>query len=149
MSLFLKVKLEKIIKQILEKLLNKETKILWQNPGFDEYHSIKYIITLLDRSISLYIPNSDIDSDFIRNMYILKNMIYIVEIDNCFKNVSAIRGGISDNRRTYGENFCNIAWEDPLTFNYWNLPPNSFDILFSKEPVRLEIMKDDAIIIKL
>ena len=121
------------------------SKVLIQNPGKNG-NIIKYIIDSFNKGLYKVIPNSSQQNTYRRSGWIRKHILYIV--DEHPINAIWIRGSINDENRVYGYQFTNFKVANPLTFNYWNLPEKSFDIIISENPVRLEMLKDNGIIIK-
>ena len=113
---------------------NRNLKVLIQNPG--NTNAIRYAVTLLDYGLKSQIPNSKYNNtDLDRKLFIYKHMIWIVESNRL--NTIYIRNNISepwhckagsiDQARGYYD--VHLEYEDTLTFNYWNFPPKTFDVL--------------------
>jgi hypothetical protein len=109
-------------------------------------------VTNLDNGLKDKIPNKG-NKDVLRKKHIYRKIIWIVEENRI--NSIFIRNNVSepclkaikyDQCKTYD---INIAYENPETFNYWNFPPQTFDMLISTNPVRLEMLKETGIIIKI
>ena len=125
-------------------------KVLIQNPG--KSNVIREIMTKFNYGLSDIIKNTfPGDRDTKRKEYIYKHIIWIVE-SNRF-NTIYIRNNVSEpcKKRIQYEQArsfnINVAYKDPLTFNYWKFPPKTFDIIISPNPVRLEMLKEEGTII--
>ena len=129
---------------------DKSSKILIQNPG--STNAIRFAVTMLDYGLKEQIPSTYYGNrDTKRKLYIYKHMIWIVESN--VLNTIYIRNNVSEPCRhkpqyeqvkSYN---LNLAYEDPLTFNYWKFPAGTFDVIISPNPVRLEMLKEDGIIL--
>jgi len=124
-------------------------KVLIQNPG--KTNTIRWTVQQFDNGLKEQIPNKH-NKDVKRKLHIYKKIIWIVEEDKF--NSIFIRNNVSepctkankyDQCRTYN---INIAYENPETFYYWNFLPQTFDIIISPNPVRLDMLKENGIIIK-
>ena len=129
---------------------NKDLKVLIQNPG--KTNAIRYAVTMLDYGLKIQIPNAICNNaDTKRKRHIYKYNIWIVEVNRV--NSIFIRNNVSEpcrNKPQYEQTRMyepHLAYKDPLTFNYWNFPIATFDVLISNNPVRLEMLKDNGIII--
>jgi len=148
LSIFINMEFNDDILKIFSSL---DAKILFQNPGKSPL--LKIIINEIDKQLVPYFKVNVKRKKFAhfavstkRAKYIRQNMIYIVD-ENRLHTIW-IRGALDDELRTYSTQYLNLAYENPLTFNYWNMPPQSFDIIVAENPVRLEMLKESGIIIK-
>jgi len=133
-----------MIEQFKSLICDKNTKLLFQNPG--KSNIIREVITYLDIALIPQIPNTGGGiNDFKRKNYIIGEMIYIVDSNSI--HTIWIRGCLGDPARTHSHWKTNVKFEDLLTFNYWNLPPNTFDIIVAENPVRLEMLKPDGLLL--
>jgi len=134
------------IKEIDEKIpqeyfSNLKTKILIQNPGKGLWP--KYVFYKFYDGLGKKFPFKNYHR---KVRHILKNCLFIVEEDPIdFMYVfCSVTSKVSLSERTP---FHHISKHSPITFNYWNLPEKTFDVIISINPVRLELLKDDGILV--
>ena len=121
----------------------KTSKILYQEPGKSQL--LREVISFLDVSLIPLIPNTSANNDSRRKGHIVKKALYIV--DSVPLHTIWIRSALSDVVRSFSQEISHVKFCDPLHFNYWKLPFHFFDIIIAENPVKLEYLKSDGLVL--